>query len=102
MGNNDIEKELEAHVQQLIQNELGETGEDIQKKNEFKLKVKKDFKIVKCKKCLKTGTWTASGHFPNGCKKWRDEDGLICNGRLCGKCNRDRAGKTMRKIRSQD
>lgn len=91
MGNNDIEKELEAHVQQLIQNEL----EEPVKKN-------KDFKVVKCKECLKTETWTASGHFPNGCKKWRDEDGLICNGRLCGKCNRDRAGKTMRKIRSQD
>lgn len=93
MSNDNIEKQLEAHVQQLIDNAYEDTNKgkapQIRKKN------------ATCKACGKTETWSSRGHFPNGCRKWRDANGLICNGRLCGKCNRDRAGKTMRKTRSQ-
>ena len=54
---------------------------------------------VHCKQCNTLQTWTLAGKFPNGIKKWRDEDGLICNGKLCGSCNRDRVKSTMRKGR---
>ena len=91
---NSIEKELEAHVQQLIEAELGNLNTNSKKE--------RDKKTVTCKECRVTETWVSFGNFPNGCKKWRDEDSLICNGRLCGKCNRDRAGKTMRKLRSSN
>ena len=89
---NSIEKELEVHVQQLINNELNNVEKDSPKE--------RDKKTVTSKGSRTSQTWVSYGNFPNGCKKWRDQDNLICNGRLCGKCNRDRAGKTMKKMRS--
>ena len=56
-------------------------------------------KKVGCKNCLITDTWICSERFPNGNKKWRDSSGLICNGRVCGTCNRDRSKNTMRRVR---
>ena len=89
---NDIAKELELHVQELIKNASEEDS--------TKSKLVRDKKTVTCKRCRETQEWTSKGNFPNGCKKWRDNNGLICNGRLCGECNRDRAGETMKKLRS--
>lgn len=90
---NSIEKELEEHVQQLINSEL----ENSEKPSTSEYL---DKKTVTCKECRRTEEWTSKGKFPNGCKKWRDPRNLICNGRLCGECNRNRAGKTMKRIRA--
>lgn len=53
-----------------------------------------------CKKCETQQLWTLDGKYPNGIKKWRDESGLTCNGRVCGSCNRSRVKDTMRKGRA--
>lgn len=61
----------------------------------------RDHKIVKCKICGDQQEWYSFGSFPNGTKKWVDEFGSICNGRMCARCNRDRAKGTMRRIRGE-
>tara|TARA_R110000803_G_scaffold187128_7_gene249515 strand:- start:2601 stop:2858 length:258 start_codon:yes stop_codon:yes gene_type:complete len=55
---------------------------------------------VVCKTCQKPQEWSLEGKFPNGIKKWRDGEGLICNGKICGSCNRVRVKATMRKGRA--
>ena len=90
---NDIEKELELHVQKLIN-----SASDNEEKPSSEYV---DRKTVTCKECRRTEEWVSKGCFPNGCKKWRDPRNLICNGRLCGECNRNRAGKTMKRLRSE-
>ena len=91
---NDIEKELEAEVQKLINTAFDE------EKSPVDTSVK--YKTVVCKNCKESKDWYSRGCFPNGGRKWRDNEGLICNGKLCGTCNRNRAGKTMRRIRGKD
>lgn len=61
----------------------------------------RDTKIVNCKICGDQQEWFSFGSFPNGTKKWVDEFGSICNGRMCARCNRDRAKGTMRRIRGE-
>lgn len=61
---------------------------------------RKETRKVVCKACKQPQVWTLAGKYPKGIKKWRDEEGLTCNGRVCGVCNRDRVRNTMRKGRA--
>lgn len=56
-------------------------------------------KLVECKVCKERKEFSCLSKFPNGVKKWTDEDGLICNGKTCGQCNRLRAKGVMKKVR---
>lgn len=56
-------------------------------------------KLVTCKICKEVKEFSCLSRFPNGVKKWTDEDGLICNGNTCGSCNRLRAKGVMKKVR---
>ena len=60
-----------------------------------------DRKTVMCKKCRDYDVWTCTELFPNGQRVWRDRNHLICNGRICGSCQKLRAFKTMRTTRAK-
>ena len=90
---------MERKILEAAQIMIEEEMEQIEEENE-KPKVR-DSKKVTCKVCGTTETWTCRETFPNGLKKWRDEDDLICNGKICGKCNRDRSKGTMQKMRTR-
>ena len=56
-----------------------------------------------CKNCSVLKDRISAGKFPNGRdKKWLDEDGLLWNGAVCGKCNKERAKQIMKKVRAND
>lgn len=56
--------------------------------------------LRKCKLCNQMKIRRQDGVFPDGVNKiWRDENGLMWNGRLCGSCNQTRSKEVMRKKR---
>lgn len=55
-----------------------------------------------CKSCGARQTWTSEGRYPNGIRRWKDENGLTCNGKVCGTCNRNRVKDAMRRKRAKD
>jgi hypothetical protein len=53
-----------------------------------------------CKCCGQLRQRIEDGKYPNGKnKKWRDEDGKLWSGSVCGQCNNGRAKEVMRKAR---
>jgi hypothetical protein len=54
----------------------------------------------KCKICEKMVDRIMAGKFPSNNKKWVDKDGKQWMGNVCPSCNRDRASKTMIKLRN--
>lgn len=97
-----LEQAQKVNNQITEDEELDELDESSQLDEEIETGSILDKKTVKCKKCLEVGTWTSRGKFPNGTKKWRDHNSLICNGRICGTCNQSRAKDTMQKTRSKE
>lgn len=56
--------------------------------------------IRECKVCFIKKQRIFDGKYPNNRdKKWKDEAGLLWNGNICGKCNRDRVMRVMQKVR---
>ncbi len=54
-----------------------------------------------CKQCKLIKEHIPDGSYPNGKdKRWLDEDKLLWNGKLCGKCNNDRLKELMRSKRT--
>lgn len=53
-----------------------------------------------CKVCLKLKKRTQDGQYNKRDKRWKDDDGLLWSGKVCGGCNRERAKEVMRKKRA--
>ena len=54
-----------------------------------------------CKLCKDSKQRIEDGKYPNGRdKRWKDQDNLLWNGNICGKCNQSRAKGIMKKVRS--
>lgn len=106
MNRDKFEEEIMAMVNAELadeEDELLETesGLDIDIQRMDRKREAKDSKIVKCKTCGEEQEWYSFGSFPNGTKKWVNEAGLICNGRMCAECNQNRAKVTMRSTRGK-
>jgi len=54
----------------------------------------------KCKECGVIKQRTEVGKYKKD-KKFRDGEGLLWNGNICGSCNRVRARKVMQKTRKE-
>lgn len=54
-----------------------------------------------CKRCKKLKKRISDGKFNDRDKRWKDDEGLLWSGKVCGSCNRDRARETMQKARAK-
>lgn len=54
-----------------------------------------------CKVCMREHMRIYSGKWNGKDKAWRDENGLIWNGKVCGVCNRVRVRDAMHKLREK-
>jgi hypothetical protein len=103
-----VEDNIEAELAKLLSLDSdldeSETFTELEEDNSLLKEqlVVNDRKTVMCKKCRDYDVWTCTELFPNGQKQWRDRNGLITNGRICGSCNKERSFKTMRVTRSKD
>ena len=97
-----LEEEL---IDEAGDNRSGEESDSLDEEvesGEVKEKARRgDKKSVFCKGCGEFGIWVQVGYFPNGVRRWKDENGLICNGRFCGTCQQKRAKKVMAKTREK-
>ncbi len=58
--------------------------------------------VRKCKCCGEEKTRRYVGKYPNNRdKKWEDDDYLLWNGNVCGKCNVKNSVLKMRKLRDK-
>ena len=91
----EAEKELEMLVSELLKAEHKEIGEEASEEQV------RDSKSIVCKVCKEKVELTCSGTYPNGIKKWNDDEGRIANGKMCPSCNANRAKNTMKKSRAK-
>ena len=92
----EVQKQLDLLVEELLRGNHRDGGQDENKTQ------KKASKTIICKRCKEKVKLYQKGKYPNGTKKWVDEEGRIANGRMCPLCNNKRARDTMRKSRSKD
>lgn len=59
-----------------------------------------EIEIKLCKKCNELKKRIQDGKFDGKNKRWRDEEGSLWNGRVCGRCNLDRVKNLMKQKRS--
>lgn len=65
------------------------------------LAIKKQSHTKVCKICMKEHMRIYSGFFPNRRIIWRDQTGLMWNGKMCGVCNRTRSREGNRARRNK-
>lgn len=54
----------------------------------------------KCKRCGEVKLRILDGKFDLRNKRWRQEDGKLWNGNVCGDCNQIRIKESTRKLRA--
>ena len=90
----EAEKQLEMLVEELIKGEHKDNEAEASKEQI------RDSKDIICKVCKEKVHLVCTETYPNGIKKWKDEEGRIANGKICPECNKNRAKNTMRKTRA--